>query len=186
MVNKTIALPFKLHGTLPRAPLITIYKSFLRPYLDYGDIIYDQPYNNSFCLKVESIQCNATIAITDAIRRAAREHFHLELRLEYLQHRRWYRKPLFFKLIKNQTPRYLFSITPLTQTRRFMTRNSETIPQFTIKFEFFKNSFFPPTINKWNQLDLNTRNSGSITIFKNNILKFVRPKPNSIFDCYNP
>ena len=79
MVNKTIALSCKLHGTLPRASMITIYKSFLRLDLDYGDIIYDQPYNNSFCLKVESIQCNATIAITDAIRRAAREHFDLEL-----------------------------------------------------------------------------------------------------------
>ena len=33
--------------TPPRHALITIYKSFVRPHLDYGDIIYDQPNNES-------------------------------------------------------------------------------------------------------------------------------------------
>ena len=36
--------------------LITIYKSFTRPHLDYGDIIYGQPNNASFSDKIESIQ----------------------------------------------------------------------------------------------------------------------------------
>ena len=31
--------------------LITIYKSFVRPHLDYGDIGYDQPNNESFTPK---------------------------------------------------------------------------------------------------------------------------------------
>ena len=58
--------------------------------------------------------------------------------------------------------------------------------QFKIKHEFFKNSFFPSTINEWNNLDPNIRNSDNINIFKNNILKFIRPKPNSVLDYYNP
>ena len=40
-VNKTIGLLRKLQNTLPRTSLITIFKSFIRPLLDYGDIIYD-------------------------------------------------------------------------------------------------------------------------------------------------
>ena len=44
-VNKTIDLLRKLHHILPRSPLLTIYKSFIRSHLDYGDIIYDQAYN---------------------------------------------------------------------------------------------------------------------------------------------
>ena len=32
--------------------LITIYKSFVRPHLDYGDIGYDQPNNASFTQKI--------------------------------------------------------------------------------------------------------------------------------------
>ena len=33
---------------LPCDSLVTIYKSFIRPNLDYGDVIYDSPNNNSF------------------------------------------------------------------------------------------------------------------------------------------
>ena len=41
-ISKTIGLLTKLEKNLPRSTLITIYKSFIRPHLDYGDIIYDQ------------------------------------------------------------------------------------------------------------------------------------------------
>ena len=44
-ISKTIGLLCKLHNFLPRAALITIYKAFIRPHLDYGDMIYDQAYN---------------------------------------------------------------------------------------------------------------------------------------------
>ena len=51
-VNKTIGLLRKLQNTLPRPSLLTIYKSFIRPHLDYGNIIYDQAYNPSFQQKL--------------------------------------------------------------------------------------------------------------------------------------
>ena len=35
--------------------IITIYKAFLRTQIDYGDIIYDSPSNESFCEKLEPI-----------------------------------------------------------------------------------------------------------------------------------
>ena len=54
-VNKTIGLLRKLHHMLPRSPLLTIHKSFIRPHLDYGDTIYDQTYNASFHQKLDSI-----------------------------------------------------------------------------------------------------------------------------------
>ena len=38
-VNKTVVIFRKLQETLPRTSLITIFKSFKRPHLDYGDII---------------------------------------------------------------------------------------------------------------------------------------------------
>ena len=45
-INKTISLLRKLQNKLPRAPLVTIYKSFVRLHLDYGEILYDQVFNN--------------------------------------------------------------------------------------------------------------------------------------------
>ena len=70
---KTIGLLHKLQTLLPRAPLIRIYKLFIRPHLDYGDMIYDQTFNMLFQQKMETIQYNATLAITGAIRGSSRE-----------------------------------------------------------------------------------------------------------------
>ena len=44
-INKTIGLLRKLRYSLPRTALITIYKSFIRPHIDYGDIVYSQAYH---------------------------------------------------------------------------------------------------------------------------------------------
>ena len=38
-INKTIGLLRKLQNLLPRTNLIKIYKAFVRPHLDYGDIL---------------------------------------------------------------------------------------------------------------------------------------------------
>ena len=84
-ISKTIGLLRKLQGILPRTSLITIYKSFARPHLDYGDIIYDQTFNESFHQRIESIKHNAAIAITGAIRGTSSEKFYEELGLESLR-----------------------------------------------------------------------------------------------------
>ena len=39
----------------------------MRPHLHYGDIIYDQPNNDSLNQKIERIQCNPALAITFTI-----------------------------------------------------------------------------------------------------------------------
>ena len=67
-VNKTIGFLRKLQNILPRSALLAICKSFIRPHLDYGDIIYDQAYNASFHQKIKLLQYNACLAITGAIR----------------------------------------------------------------------------------------------------------------------
>ena len=112
--NKTIGLLRKLQTLLPRAPLITIYKSFIRPHLDYVDVIYDQTLNMSFQQKMETILYNAALAITGAIRGSSREKLYQELGLETLPQRRWYRELCcFYKILKSQSPKYLYSIIPI-------------------------------------------------------------------------
>ena len=185
-VNKPTALLRKLRTILPRPTLLTIYKAFIRPHLDYGDSIYDQAYNDSFHQKLESIQYNAALAITGAIRGTSTEKLYQELGLETLQQRRWYRKLcIFFKIIKEKSPEYLYSTLPTTSNIH-RTRNSDNIPNFSTKHNFFKNSFFPSTILEWNKLDINIRNLESLSKFKSGILKFIRPIPNSVFKLHNP
>ena len=69
---------------LPRGVLLRIHKSFIRPDLDYGDIIYDKPHNESFKNKTENIQYKPSITITGAIQGTSREHLYHELGLESL------------------------------------------------------------------------------------------------------
>ena len=103
----------KLQNILPQGSLLTIFKSFVRPHLDYDNVIYDQSYNNAFHQKMESVQYNVALAITGAIRGSSREKLYQELGLESLQQQRLYRKLCyFFKLTKNKSPKYLFNNTP--------------------------------------------------------------------------
>ena len=89
---KGIGIIEKLSKSLPRHSLVTIYKSFVRPHLDYGDIIYDQPNNENFLQKIERIQYKAALAITDAIKGTSQNKLYSELGFESLKFRRWFRK----------------------------------------------------------------------------------------------
>ena len=44
-----------------------MYKSFVRPPLDYGGILYDKPNNEDFQNELEKVQHRACLAITGAI-----------------------------------------------------------------------------------------------------------------------
>ena len=79
--RKLIGLIRKLQPIIPRAALLTIYKSFLKPHLDYEDVIYDRAFNESFQNKLESVQYNTALAITGAIRGSSRKKFYKELGL---------------------------------------------------------------------------------------------------------
>ena len=82
---KTISIIHKLLNVLPRSVLLTIYKSFIRLHLDYGGTIYDKAFNESFHAKLESLQYNATLVITGAIRGSSTENTYEELGLESLK-----------------------------------------------------------------------------------------------------
>ena len=152
-VDKTIGLLCKLEAVLPRPLLVIIYKAFVKPHLDCGDIIYHQAHKEPFHQKLESIQYNAALAITGAVRGTSRETLYQEVVLESLQKRRWYRKLCYFlKIFKGQSSDYLSKILPSIK-RAYNTRNVDNIPCYT-KHIFFKNSFFPSTLIEWNNLDI--------------------------------
>ena len=135
---------------------------------------------------METIQYNAALAITGAIRDSSREKLYQELGLETLQQRRWYRKLCcFYKILKSQSPKYLYSIIPI-HSMSYRTSQCNKIPAINVKHDFFKNTFFPSTIIAWNKLDWEIKTSESIETFKKRILSFIRQSPNSTFNCHNP
>ena len=138
-MSKGIFVIKKLRHSLPRKSLLTIYKTFLRPLIDYLDIIYDQPQNESFCDKIESVWHEATLAITGAIQGTSRENFFQELGLEPLKSRRWYKRLCcMYKIITEKAPNYLINLMPKCDTT-IRTRNN-SIPTFNCRTDCFKYS----------------------------------------------
>ena len=108
-ISKTMGLLRKFQQILPRSSLLTIYKTFIRSQLDYVDIIYDQACNSAFHDKLESIQYNACLAITGAIRGISTEKLYQELWLESFKSRRWFRKLCHFYKYSVKNPLHIYS-----------------------------------------------------------------------------
>ena len=142
-VNKTIGLLRKFQLILPRHSLITIYKTFIRPHLDYGDVIYNRAFNESFHQRLESIQYNAAIAIAETIRGTPSEKLFQELGLETLRSRGWFRKLyLFYKILYSKSPSYLFNLIP-ENNNPYASRSAlnNQIPSLNVKINSLKNYF---------------------------------------------
>ena len=159
--NKGIRVTKKLNLSLPRSSLITIYESFVRPHLDYGDIIYDQPNNASLSDKIESVQYNAVLAITGAIKEISKERLYQELGLESLMDRRWLGCLYYlYKIASTKVPLYLYE-----RTRQ----NPGCFKPLRCRTELFQNSFLTFTVSEWKKLDPDVRNIGTYSFFRKNL-----------------
>ena len=184
--NKLISTIKHLSFHLPRKSLLTIYKSFVRPHLDYGDIIYDNPENETLN-KLENVKYQACLAITGTFQGTSRESLYRDLGLECLQTRRWYRKMIFFyKILNSLAPKYLFDILPVSKNRYYSTRNQSNLElrQFFSRTKSFSNSFFPCCVKEWNKLDTKIKNLRSLSTFKKALLVFCKTEENS--NVHNP
>ena len=144
--NRIIDLIRRLSVTLPRNALLTIYKTFVRPHLDYGDILYDKPNNENFQNKLEKVQYRACLAITDANQGTSRTKIYDELDLHSLIKRRWCNKLIFFyKIVNGLLPGYLYSYLDLPSQINYSLRSvsASVITPSLSRTKSFKNAFFP-------------------------------------------
>lgn len=135
---KCVSLLRKLQYFSPFSNLPTIYKSFIRLHLGYGDVIYDQLSNGSFFIKIESVQYYAALTTTGA-RVLSREKLYQKLRLEHLYHRHWMGISwLFCKVLSNKVPKYIYELV-LTTKHHF--RNHNWFIAFPCRTKFFRIPF---------------------------------------------
>ena len=138
-ISQSIGLLRKLQDILPRPALLTIYNCFIRPHLDYGDIIYDQAYKLSFHQETEPTQYNVALAIAGEIRGRSKLKLYQELGLESLQLRRLNRElHCFYKIYNKQAPVYLTGLIPHQLSL------NKLDPSFrnSASYNAFKNSIF--------------------------------------------
>ena len=122
---------------------------------------YDRKKHVFSKMSVNSIQYRGTVGIFNS------QHFVFDLKYK-------------IQSLLIHSRRHVFHITLAS----YSTRNHVNIQLFKTNHNFFKN-FFPSNIMEWNNLDRNLRNSDTYETFKNAILKFIRPSPNSVFERHN-
>ena len=169
----------RLSINLPRNVLLTIYKSFIRPHLDYGDILYDNSNNENIQSKLEKLQYRACLAITGAIKGTSRERLYNELGLHSLITRRRRSKLIFFyKIVNGLLPEYRYSYLNFPSQDNYSLRSASTsvIKSIPSRIKSFKKTFFPYCINEWNKLNIEIRNARLLYIFKTSILSKKKRK----------
>ena len=166
---KMIGIIKRLSVNIPRDTLLRIYKSFIRPHLDYGDIIYDKPNNEPFQSKIENIQYKACIALTGVIEGTSTFIIFCH------------------KIVNGDTTRYLTNYLNTNENPVYNTRASDQnkIRSFRVRTEHFKQSFFSYCVNEWYKRDSSLREAKSIKHLKSMFKEFFNLKQRSLFALHD-
>ena len=152
--RKGIGLLKYLSKYLPRHTLNELYKLYVRPHLDYGDVIYHIPekvceFSQNIILpnlmeQLEAVQYSAALAVSGAWRGTSRGKLYTELGWESLSSQRWCRHlTLFYKFINNLTPRYTVDPIPPLHQSQYCLRDQDVIGHIKARTEKFKSTFYP-------------------------------------------
>ena len=156
------------------------YKLYVRPHLDYGDVIYHNQRTDLMNL-IEQVQYKAALLVSGCWHCTNREKLYDELGWESLSDRRWSRRmTMFYKILNGMAPSYLHDHVPEHISSNVSSRRNDIRPSFS-RTNRYDNSFFPFCISNWNNLDSNIKSSSSLSLFKTNLNKFVRPEGNIFF-----
>ena len=158
----------KLKFKLDRKSLETIYLTFIRPLLEYGDVIFDNctQYEKQ---ELDKIQNEAARIATGTTKLVSLATLYNEIYWETLELRRYNHKlTLFYKMVHNITPLYLSSLVPqsVSNLSRYNLRNSNDLQTIDARTNQFYNSFLPSSVRAWNNLSVEVKQCESVNSFK--------------------
>ena len=201
-IREKIAKAKKILGSLklvskylPTKALESVFKSFIRPHLDYCDIIFHEPAKadamgqtlSTLMQEVERIQYQAGLVVSGAWKGTSRTKIYEELGWESLSDRRRIRRVLLLhKIVNNCSPKYLKDKLPAQRLQ-----NDGTVPPIFISparpnsTKRFNGSFFPDAISSWNSIIPIFQSMPSFTVLKAHLNKLFRPNCKSIFGIHN-
>ena len=177
--NKKIGLIWRLSLKVPRSCLTNIYTYYIRPFLEYGCVLYDN-CTKHLSDRLENVQRRAAIACTRAFSRA---NILAELGWDRLDARRnYYKLCLFHKIINGQTQPYLRTLVPARHAQlsshNLRNRNQLIVP--FARLSSYSKSFIPSTTQLWNNLPTTLTSIGSSSSFKRRLKMNLQSKPNQI------
>ena len=152
----------------PACRLQEYYFTFIRPLLEYADVVWDNCSQYEIN-ELEKIQNEAARIVTGATKLVSINSLLLEVGWESLSSRRKKHKlQLLFKMQNNLSPDYLSSLVPsfVGNSSSYPLRNATDLRTLYARSQLYYNSFLPSTIRDWNNLPIETRNLTSIASFK--------------------
>ena len=187
--NKALAPINLLKFQLPSRCLLTYYKAFIRPILEYASSVWGGCSINS-TNRLEHVQYTAMLSISGAVKSTSRQNLQLFLGLPSLEDRRKCdHLTILYKIKSNLTPAYLTSTLndyrPLPRANR---RDEFKLTVPMIKLTIASRNFFYRIIRVWNSLPLQIR-SKQITpkTFKSILLQHyvASTQSHSVFFLHN-
>jgi hypothetical protein len=183
--NRCLGILRPLKFILDRASLETLYKSFIRPILEYADIVWDAPDAHRHGLDIlERVQTEAARIVTGATARCSTDKLYKEVGWEKLSlRRRLHRTTMMYKIMTGLAPETLLDKIPnrVEARTRYRLRNRGDLEVPFTRLVTYTQSFFPTAARLWNELSNAIVNSPSVAAFKHNYLKATpRPKANPL------
>ena len=163
-LNILTSLKFKFK----RTTLETLYKSYIRPCMEYGNDIW------SNCTieqkrELENLQLKAARIVTGAIKGTVHEHIYQECKWVSTYERRM-RKNLvtYYKIYHRKSPKYLTRLLPKRNLEKnnYMLRNRHNLQHIPAKSKLYMNSFLPRLTKIWNTIPDEIKYIGSLNDFK--------------------
>ncbi|KAK3096455.1 hypothetical protein FSP39_000336 [Pinctada imbricata] len=180
---KRIHLLQTLKFKLDRRTLEIMYNSFIRPLLEYADVIWDNCYDFEV-EALEKIQIEAGRVVTGATKSCSASKILNDLKWETLKTRRYKHRLInFYKMIHNLTPQYLSNLVPqrVHQVSNRTLRNNDDFSIPYARTNLYSKSFLPQTVRDWNNLPDQLKLAPSLNSFKTLLNNDKRKPPKYYF-----
>ena len=175
--NRSLGPLYPIARHLPKLTLLSIYTTYVQPFLDYCDTIYDGHITIADCTRLERAQNRAARLITGTTRRTPTDGLRRELGWTSLTDRRKKHKlQLYHKLLfDSRIPTFIKSTLPPTRQqnipRTLRNASQQTIP--LVRTSTYYKSYIPSTTRIWNTLPEHVRADSKYTTFNKYLIKLI-------------
>ena len=154
--NRATSPLYSIASQVSRHTLITLYKVYVQPHLDYCAAVYDGHLTAFDRARLERAQNRAARLITGTPRRTSTEGLLEELGWTTVANRRLINRLLLYQKLRydNYVPNYIKDILPNTRTkdtsRELRNQQNDTLTLPSARTSGYLRSFIPSTTRQWN------------------------------------
>ena len=170
--NRRVDILSSLKNLLNRNSLEKLFITYIRPILEYGNVIWSN-LNHYEATELEKIQLKAARVVLGAKKGTSHAKLYDDLGWATLENRRKYHCLVqFYKIKHGNAPELLTEIIPrnISQRSTYQTRNIDDMDIPRGSTEIYLKSFIPETSRNWNNLPDTTKYLNNLEDFKERVM----------------